>query len=186
MTRRGCPYRPHRRGFTLIESVATVSMLAVLGSIVSFLILNSVDGYTDAATTAQVHAELSIAMDRAMREIRKIPLDAGAGGIAPDITSMSSTALQWEDTDGDSYQILKSGSVLQIEVDGGGLSTLLTDVTAFTVKIFDEDDGDLGSSCSADTCDPVRRVELEVTLQRNGVTESLRTKVFLRSTMSGS
>ena len=51
------PCRRHR-GFTLIESMATVSVLGILGSIASFMILNSVSGYTEAATAAQLHADM--------------------------------------------------------------------------------------------------------------------------------
>ena len=63
-----------RSAFTLIESMATVSVLAILGSITSFLVLDAVDGYTDASNSAQLHAELSIALDRAARELRMIEL----------------------------------------------------------------------------------------------------------------
>ena len=165
--------------------MATIVVLGVLGSTSSYLILDSVDDYTDAATSAQLHVEISIALDRAMREVRKIELDSFAAGIAPDITNMTATLLQWEDSSANAYQLGKVGSELQLEVAGGGMSTLLTDVTSLSISIFDESNADIGPTCAGAACDAVRRVVFDVTAQRNGVSESLRFKVFIRSTMSG-
>ncbi len=164
--------------------MATIVVLGVLGSTASYLILDSVDDYTKAALQAQLHAEMSIALDRAMREIRKIELDDTATGVAPDITAMTVSSLQWEDSSANAYQLVKVGSELQLAVAGGGLATLLTDVTALTIVIFNEDNTNL-VVCAGATCDPVRRVSVDVTTQRNGVTQSLRFKAFIRSTMSG-
>jgi prepilin-type N-terminal cleavage/methylation domain-containing protein len=176
-----------RRAFTLIESMATVAVLATLGSIASFLILDAVDGYSVADTSAQLHAELSIAMDRALREIRKIEPDDGAGVVAPNITDINAAGnnIQWTDSDSDAYSLYQSGSDLMLEVDGGGAALLLSDVTAFSVQTYDEDDGVLANPLTGAACDDIRRVVLDLTVQRNAVTESLRTKIFIRSMMSG-
>ena len=76
MIRRRSPARSVRRGFTLIEAIATIVVLAIIGSIASLIILTAVDGYTDAATGAQLHIEASTAMDRIVRELRKVALDS--------------------------------------------------------------------------------------------------------------
>ncbi len=177
--------RRRRRGFTLVESMATIVVLGILGSTASYLVVDSVDGYMDAATSAQLHAEMSIALDRAMREVRKIELDDSAAGVAPNITSMTFIWLQWEDAAANTYQLGLAGSELKLEVAGGGVSTLLTDVTSLNISIFDEDNTDIGVVCGGAACDAVRRIVFDVTTQRSGVTESLRFKVFIRSTMSG-
>ncbi len=174
-----------RRAFTLIESMATVGVLATLGSIASFLILDAVDGYSEAATSAQLHAELSIGMDRALREIRKIEPDTGASGVAPNITGVGSTSVTWQDSDADNYSFTKSASVIDLQVDGGAGAVLLSDVSGLTVKAFDEDNTELGLPLAGAACDAVRRISVEITLQRDGVSPTLRSKVFIRSTMSG-
>ena len=74
MTRGESVHRGHRRAFTLIESMAAVVVLGSLAGVSSLLIFNAVDGYTEAATAAQLHVEASIALDRAIREIRKLKI----------------------------------------------------------------------------------------------------------------
>jgi hypothetical protein len=62
---------------------------------------------------------------------------------------------------------------------------LLTDVTACTIATFDEDNAPLGASLAGVACDDIRRVSVSVTVTRGGVSETLRTKVFIRATMEG-
>ena len=95
------------------------------------------------------------------------------------------TLIKWSDSDADSYTLSLSGADLLLAVDGGAAAVLLADVTAFSVQTYDEDDAALADSLSGVACDPIRRVALDVTLQRHSVSETLRTKLFIRSTMSG-
>jgi Tfp pilus assembly protein FimT len=167
-----------------MESMATVAVLAIMGSITSFLILDAVDGYTDASTSAQLHAELSIALDRAVREIRMIELDTYATGIAPNITDVSPTTIIWTDSDVDSYLLQLSDTDLILQVDSGPAAVLLANVTAFSVTTYDEDNAQLAASLTGDQCDDIRRVALEVTVERGGVSESLRTRTYIRTTQT--
>ncbi len=173
------------RGFTLIEAIATIVVLAVLGSVTSLLILNAVDGYSDTATSAQLHGEASIALDRAVRELRRIELDSGASGIAPNIDSVTATSITWSDSAADSYSLSLSGADVMLAVDGGAAAVLLADATAFSVATYDESNTALAASLTGVACDPIRRIAIDVTLRQGEVIESLRTKVFIRSTMSG-
>ncbi len=169
------------RGFTLIESIATMVVLAVLGSITSMLILTEVDGYSDAATSAQLHGEASIALDRAVRELRKIDLDSAAAGVAPNISSVTATSIAWEPNS----SLSLSGAQLMFVDNGAAAAIMLADVTAFSVGTYDEDNAALAASLTGDACDPIRRIVLDVTLARSGASESLRPKLFIRSTLSG-
>jgi prepilin-type N-terminal cleavage/methylation domain-containing protein len=172
-----------RRGFTLVESMAAVAVLGVLGSIASYLILDNVGQCLDATTAAQLHAELSVAMDRATREIRKIDLDATAPGVAPDFVVVLPTYIAWEDTADVEHRLQKSGSELRLMVDGATSARLMSDVTACTISTYDEDN--VQQPWIPGDYDPIRRVQVEVTAVRNGITETLRTKVYIRSTMEG-
>ena len=181
MIRGHAPARTMRRGFTLVEAIATIIVLAIIGSIASLIILSAVGGYTDAAVTAQLHIEASTAMDRIVRELRKVPLDSGAAGIAPDINVVTSTSITW----GANGEVSLSGNTLQITTSGPPLGDLLDDVNSFSIQTYDEDNAALAANLTGAACDPIRRIELDLTLQRNGQSASLRTKLFVRSTMSG-
>ncbi len=184
-------HHPRRRGgFTLIEALATITVLSILGSMASFLIVDAVDGYVGAVTSAQLHAELAIALDRLTREIRKIDNDETAGPTDPDIDSVTQVGLEdamtWTDSLDRTYSLSKSGSDLMLKVESeAAAAVLLSDVTAFAISVYDQDDGVIAGDISNGACDPIRRVLLDVTLSRQNVTESLRSKVFIRSTMSG-
>jgi type II secretory pathway pseudopilin PulG len=171
-----------RRAFTLIEALATIVILAALGSVVSTVILSAADGYFDASTRAQLHTELSLALDRVVRDLRAIDRDATATGIAPDIGSYATTDLQWQTPQ---CRLWLSGTTLHLQIDGGATTTLLEDVSAFTITAYDESNAAIAAPKSGSGCDAIRRLAIEVTLTRYGVSETLRTKVFLRSTMEG-
>ena len=173
--------RPAPRGFTMIESIAAIVVLAAIGSVASTILLSAADGYADAATTAQLHVESTIGLGRVVREIRKIPLDGGAVGIAPDIDSVTASSITWSTNS----SLTLSGSDLMLTLSGGTPAVLLSDVSAFSVATYDESDAALAASLSGAACDPIRRVEITGTLLRYGFSETLRTRVFIRSTMAG-
>lgn len=173
--------RPRRRGgFTLIEAISTIVILSIVGGVASNIVLASADAYFEASTRGQVHTEISVAMDRIVRELRDIDLDPGAGGVAPNIDDVTAASIDWEGDD----SLSMNGTDLQLEIDSSR-RTLLTDVTAFAVQAYDEDGAALGATLTGVQCDPVRRISLTITVTRSGVAETVRTLVFLRSTMAG-
>jgi len=173
--------RPGSRcgGFTLIELVATMVILAALSSVGAGILITATDGYTNASLTAQLHNEASIAMDRMVREVRSIGLDTGAGGSAPDIDTVTATSLAW----GGNSSFSLSGTNIMLTKNGGTARVLLKDVSSFSVQAYDEADNTMAASLSGTGCDTIRRLSLSVTLTRNGVSHTLRTKLFLRATM---
>jgi len=172
--------RAARRGFTLIEAIATIVILGAIATVASNILLTAGEGYIDAATRAQLHSEVSMSMDRIVREIRQIDLDNDANGLAPDIDSVSAESITWDDDD----RIALNGDTIELVVDGGSAEPLQTDVSAFSIQAYDQDDAAMKSNLSGDDCDSVRRIELSITLARFGVSETLRTKVFIRSCMT--
>jgi prepilin-type N-terminal cleavage/methylation domain-containing protein len=167
-----------RAGFTLIELLASIAVLGALGSIAAMTLASAINGYTSSTTRAQLHAELSIALDRIDRELRKI--DSETAGASPDLNWITPDSIAWN---GAEALALSGDQVLFFE--NGSLDILLDDVTAFSVQAFDHANGLLGASLDDDECDPVRRLQVTITLQRNGVSETLRTKLYIRCLMEG-
>lgn len=188
MTTRTTRRRRWRSGFTLIESIATIAVLAILGSIASFLVIDAVDGYVGATASAQLHSEGSIALDRIMRELRKIELDPDAAPtIAPHIDAATANSMNWDSATG-AYSLSWSttaGDPVMLAVDGGAAIILVDDVTGFTIDTFDHTNAPLPAVPTPAEREQIRRIAVSVTVLRSGITQSVQTKLFIRSTMSG-
>ena len=177
--------RRHRAAFTLIELIATMVVLAIIGGVSSSIILHNADGYLQASTTSQLHHELSVAMDRIVREVRRIDRDPAVTTIAPHIDAVTDTSISWRDADGDAFSLSLAGGVLRLAADGGPPRVLLEDVVTLTIRTVDDDAALLPASLSGSGCDAIRRVEVSITLARSGISESLTARAFIRSTASG-
>ncbi len=175
------PNPRHRRAFTLVETIAVMTVLAVLGSLSSALIYTGVLSYRDASTLAQLHEEEATAIGRLAIEFRRIPLNSGAGTMAPLISSVSATSMSWNSN----YSITLSGSQLRFVEAGGAAATLLDNVTAFSIQCYDEANTALAATLSGAACYPIRRIAVSVSVSRQGISDTLRTKLFIRSTMQG-
>ncbi len=173
-----------RRGFTMVEAIASIVVLSIIGTVASNMTLTMADSYFASSTRADLHAEASVTMDRIVREIRAIRLDASAAGTAADIDQTTASSIRWNETSGASHLTLAGGNLLLSE-DGGTAFVLQGDVTEFGVQVFDESNLSIGPALSGSACDPIRRVQMTLGLTRDGITETLRAKVFIRSTMEG-
>ncbi len=171
---------PRRRAFTLIEAVATITIIAIIAGASSRLILSGADGYAAAATRAELANAASAAMERLTLELREIPLRPATSPAEPYLDAVTASSIAWRGDAG----IDLSGTTLRFTADGVA-RTLATDVSAFSVQCYDQSNSPLATSLSGDACDPVRRVEVTLTLTRNGVSETLRTRVFLRCMIAG-
>jgi prepilin-type N-terminal cleavage/methylation domain-containing protein len=169
------------RGFTMVEAIATLTVLGVLASVSANLIYTATTSYRDAATRAQLSDEVSVAMDRIARRLTSIDRDTGAALVAPEISSVTPTSIVWN---GNYSLTLTAGQLLLVE-NGGTSRVLLDNVTAFSVSAFNESNGALAGTLSGAATQPIRRLRVQVTVQRVGVSETVRTKLFIRSTMSG-
>ncbi|MHC5029028.1 MAG: type II secretion system protein [Planctomycetota bacterium] len=176
---------PGRGGFTLVEAVACMAILAVLAVISSNLIMASVETLLDSSVRCQLHNELSIALDRLVRETRNIERDASASGKAPDIDNVTAASLVWTDSDDHAYSVSLSGSDLMLVADGGTAAILLSDVDSLAIETYDRGNAALAATLSGESCDAIRRVRITVTMTRQGVTESLSAYTFIRSMLSG-
>lgn len=173
---------PARRGFTLIEAITTIVILSVVMAVCSRLISTASAAYTGSATRAELHAELSTAMERVMLELRSCRTDPG-GSAAPDISSARADSITWTTPAGDRV-LSRSGSSLLLSIDGTSC-TLASNITSLAIQTYDLDNEELDSTLDDDECQEVQRVQVTLTAQRSNITESLRSRVFLRCVASG-
>lgn len=170
-----------RRAFTLIESIATITIVGTLAAVVSGIVFSATQAFTDSALRLQLHAELSAAMDRVQRELQGIALDTGSGNGAPLITSISPTAINY----GSGRSIALSGTNLVLNDNGVDSANLLTNVSAFNIQALGNTGAALAANLSGAQIASVQRLEVTITVQRNGISETLRTRVFPRGIMAG-
>lgn len=172
--------RTARRGFTLVEGIASMVIIATLGSLAGQVVFAATRAYSRAATQAQLHSELSVALDRVVRELHNIRGIAGST-VTPDITSLTPTSMTWNTN---STLTLVSGE-LRLAESGGAAAPLLQGVTSLAITATDENNGALGSSLSGSQCNPVRRIQIQATVSRSGVSDTLRARVYLRNLLAG-
>jgi type II secretory pathway pseudopilin PulG len=175
--------RRARRAFTLVEAIAAMTIISALGSVTSALIYTGVRSYSGAYTTAQLHEEISTALDRISRRLRDVELNASvaAGTIAPNISAVTPSSISFS---GNSSFAL-SGSTITFVDSGAPAVTLLSNVTAFAIRCHDESNATVPTASSGAGCYPIRRIHVAITCQRNGITEMVRTYVFVRSAVQG-
>jgi prepilin-type N-terminal cleavage/methylation domain-containing protein len=177
--------RQRQRGFTLIESAVTIVILSIIMGVVSRLFLGAASGYTSAATRSELHSELSCALDRMVAELRLAAVKTGVSPSCADITSVTPTSIQWMAADGQSRQVSLVGSEVQYSVGGGTGFVLASSVTTFSIAAFDESNAALAGTLSGSAVNAVRRIRIDLSGTRQGVTETFRTRVFPRACQVG-
>lgn len=169
------------RAFTLVEAIAAISIISVLGVLTTFVLAETLDGYADAYTRGELHLELSVALDQVARELRSIPLDQASPAPAPDIASVDSSSIDF----GLAGLLRLNGSDLVLARSGESPSTILSGVVALDITVYDESNVELSLPRTETACDPIRRLSISITAGQAGVFEILRTRVFIRSMSLG-
>lgn len=171
--------RRHCGGFTLVEAIATIVVIATLSTGASVIIVDAADAYADSATVSELHTEASVALDRIVRELRSIENDPAGAGVAR-IANVDTSSIHFNQAD----VIRLDGDEILLTKVGAGDGVLVRDVSSFTIEAFDEADAPLAMPMNGAAAWPIQRVALTLTLSRNGRSETIRTRVFLRATMS--
>lgn len=166
-----------RGGFTLVEAIASMVILAVIGSLMSALIVRAGDSYARTAVAGRLQSQLGAAMTRVHHELISIPRRAGGGTPAPDITSIAPAAITFR---GNWSLSLVNGELMLSEA-GATAQPLLRDVTAFQVRALDALGVQLSENLSGSAVDAVRRIQVTITVAANGQSETLRTRAFIRA-----
>ena len=151
-----------RRGYTLVEMVAVITILSILGMVSSYVILESMKVYARAMPAAQATYQARFAVERMKSDLRD--LQAGS------ITTFTSTALAFQTTSGQTLSFSLSGSSLLRNGD-----CLAKGVTALVFRYWAQD----GTVAAAAV--NVNLIEIDLTVQVGNEPYRLQTAVFPRS-----
>lgn len=176
--------RLHRaRGFSLIEVLAVIVILGIIGGISSSLILTNVASFTESSGRIQLHGEASVTLDRIVREFREIDPDPDTGPPHPDISQAGSTYLRWSGT----HSLRLNGETLLLNTDGVHEDALCESVSELALDFFDESNQSLlvAHAVPGAELQDIQRIAIRLSVTRQGMTETLTTRVFIRAGMTG-
>jgi prepilin-type N-terminal cleavage/methylation domain-containing protein len=168
---------PNRNGFTLMEMVITLTMLAVLAALAGPYLSNGVRAYNDTASAIDTLSKLRNSSERMVREIREIN-NNGAYEILSPITSPNS-ALSFRKTDTETVTIDTSAAQLRLayaSINGATAYTLSDKLGSISFNYWQAD----GVTAANDTSD-VAFIEFELVLNSAGNTYAQRSLVALRN-----
>ena len=150
-------------GYTLVEMVAVITILSIIGMVSSYVIFESMKVYARTVPAMDATYQASLAVERMKSEIRDMKDTAS-------ITTFTSTALTFRDSADQTIAYSLSGSNL---LRNGDL--LARGVTAFGFSYWKRD----GTTASAAV--DLHLLELDLTVQTGSQPYRVRTAVFPRN-----
>jgi len=88
--------KPGRHGFTLVEVIASMTVISIVATASSGLIYNAAQAYRDISVRTRLHSAASLAMTRVCTELRVIPLSQSVPSIIPAIDRVTETSIAWK------------------------------------------------------------------------------------------
>lgn len=157
-------------GFTLVECICAITVIAVVSAVVLPVINSATTSFINAARARDASENVAYAIDRCVNLLQDAPLRANDRSIS--IRSANSTSIRFTDDRGLSL----AGTVLSIHDSGGATAVLLRDVQTFSIGYFAAD-GVTGTASSPED-------SWICTLQIRHADFELRTSVYLRTRSS--
>jgi prepilin-type N-terminal cleavage/methylation domain-containing protein len=179
------PFRP-RRAFTLVEAITTLVVLAIVAGAASRIIYQTFGALNDASTRTDMQNQLAAAMERISIELRTIQIKSGSNPATPDITACTAPSISFNNTAGAARTVALSGSNLQITGNAASTQTIASGITSFTIQTYDTSNAALPASPTAGQIATIRRIQVTITATSGSMTETLRSKFFVRCMALGS
>lgn len=169
------------RGFTLVEMLGAMTIVGVAGLAATTVATRAVADVRDASTAWSLHQDTAAALDRIVQEVRAVAKDATTGG--PAVSLLSATQITLASGVGIQFIDATGSTPGRIDLTSGGTtSTLLSNVTSMSVSVLSGTGTALPLPLStALAAATARRITITLSATRNGVTETLRTSIYLRS-----
>lgn len=156
-----------QKGFTLVEIVLTITMIAILFTVTSLVLSQGLDSYSHISKRAATLQEARYALERMSRELVRVGDENNTN-----IQNIQNDQITFVDSGGNTANFNFSNQTLW-----RGSDRLLDNVTAVTFTGF-RDNGNTTNSGQQ-----TRRVRIELTALPQGETVpiSLRTDIFIRN-----
>jgi prepilin-type N-terminal cleavage/methylation domain-containing protein len=160
------------RGFSLVELIVVIVLLGILFAAGANMVGDTMQTAYIETNNQASGSQARYAMERLTREIRETAM--GATGYS--ITNMGVANMVFTKQDGTAVTIDYSGSTLTLKY-ASTTSTLSDQVSSFTLEYLDQ----LGATTAAKADVRFIRVTMSVVNSKTGMTDSLRTHIFLRN-----
>jgi len=171
--------RTGKNGFTLMEMVITLTMLAILAAIAGPYLSNGVRAYNDSSSSVHTLSNLRSASERLVREIREIRRDGlGNYDITSPIQNPSST-LRFFKADAERVTFTDAAPLLMMSyfsVSGETPYTLSDELSSITFRYW-QSDGITPANLNTE----VAIIEFELIMTHAGNNYPQRSRVALRN-----
>ena len=168
--------RRREHGFTLIEMIISLVILALLGAAAGYGLTGGALAFTGNAAALHTLGKLRYAGERMAREVREIRRDT----VTPanyDITTMAATTLAFTKRDGTGVTLTGVPPLLTLAYSTPGGTHTLTDEVSSVAFAYYRADGSTAATGAAD----VAFIEISLVLDRDGKSYPQRTRVALRN-----
>lgn len=169
--------RSRQRGFTLMEMVITILVLAILGGTAAVAIQNGVIAFQSTGDALDTLGKLRLATERAARELRDIRRDPADNGRYDISEPFAANQIAFTKQDGTDVTLAVAGATLTLEYDAPAGTHVLTDQLAgFTLAYYDSAGNATASAAT------LAYIELEIVLtDAAGNSLPQQTRIGLRS-----
>jgi prepilin-type N-terminal cleavage/methylation domain-containing protein len=155
----------HHNGFTLVELVITIAILAMVAAGCATLVAKGMDAFFAGRDALDAEWQGRIALERMTREIRNIRSDA-------DISTATSNTISFIDNAGNQISYYTSGSQLLRQSPFAGTAQVLADGIVLTFAYYD------GSGAVATIANNIRYIVINVNVTYGGANFNLTTGVY--------
>ena len=165
------------RGFTLMEMVITLTMLALMAAYSAPYLTYGVQSYHETAAAVDTLTQLRLSSERLVREIREIR-NSGAYDISTPVSGPNST-LSFTKSDTETVTIDTAAGALRLSyasVSGGSAFTLSNKLSSITFRYW-QNDGVTAATSNSD----VAFIDFELVLTHSGNSYPQRSRVALRN-----
>lgn len=172
-------------GFSLVETVATIVVVATIAGVTSGMVLDAANQYKQAVVRAELSERASAAISFILDEVRNINITTYNTPIPYISDECYTDVIAYRDqTSTNCYIYLSGTSVLYSRDYFATNRTLLTDCTSLSFTYYNKDN--VATTTDLDPALFLRMVEVTITLSKDGVTHTVRSRAFIRGTQAGS